>query len=106
MEFATFRVQTDYSIWPIKDLKTEVGNFIETVREIQFPVNMNNLTSSNPLAVFTFTMNEKLKLYTREVGKLDKAFALSGGFFSIILSIAGFFVVSYNTYQYDMKMAE
>ncbi len=51
-------------------------------------------------------MNEKLKIYTREVGKLDKAFAISGGFITIIMSFAGFFVISYNTYKFDTKMAE
>lgn len=50
-------------------------------------------------------MNEKFRIYTREVGKLDKAFAISGGFFSIIMTFAGFFVMRYNTYQYDVKMA-
>lgn len=56
VEWATFRINTDISIYPWKDIRKENDTFIENIRSVQFPIDMNNLTG-NPVSIVTFTMN-------------------------------------------------
>lgn len=58
------------------------------------------------LAEFVLSMNRKLKKYQRSVGKIDQIISDVGGLLAIILAVFFWFLISYNKYRYEIKVAE
>lgn len=52
------------------------------------------------------TMNRKLIIIERSVGKFDEMLSYAGGLFSIIAGFLKFFMFSYNEYRYELMVAE
>lgn len=62
--------------------------------------------STGLIACAFFSMNSKVEKLTRNVGKLDNVLSYTGGLLSILMGFLGFFLMSFNEYRYELKIAE
>lgn len=53
-----------------------------------------------------FTMNRKIKIYSRSIGKVDQIISYVGGLLSIVLPVLTWFLISYNKYRFEIMVAE
>lgn len=58
------------------------------------------------LAQFVLAMNRKIKIYKRDIGKVDQIIAYVGGHFSIAVAVFTWFLINYNKYRFEIKVAE
>lgn len=54
---------------------------------------------------YNFGMSGKIIKYTRKIGKVDEILSYVGGLFSIILPALTWFLISYNKYRFEIKVA-
>lgn len=64
------------------------------------------LAEGGMLAAVYFMMDLKKKRYARSVGKIDNLLSYTGGLFSILIGFLSFFLMSFNMYRYELKIAE
>lgn len=58
------------------------------------------------MAEFVHAMNRKIKIYKRNIGKVDQIISYVGGLFSIALAVGAWFLMSYNKYRFEIRVAE
>lgn len=93
------------SIWPVSNVETTLGSLYDTVKN-----NPTFYSSSfiqyETLAEFVLAMNRKMKIYKRDIGKVDQIIAYVGGLLSLAVAVCTWFLVSYNKYRFEIRVAE
>lgn len=51
-------------------------------------------------------MSPRVTNLSRKVGKIDEMLGYAGGLFAIIIAFFAFFLMSFNEYKYELKIAE
>lgn len=51
-------------------------------------------------------LNRNMRIYTRSIGKIDNVASYVGGLFGTIVGFASFFLLSFNKYRFEIKVAE
>ena len=61
---------------------------------------------TNNVFTITFVMNQNLKILKRTIGKLDGLLSYAGGLFGLVTAFVAFFIMKFNRYRYELKVAE
>ena len=57
------------------------------------------------MAELVLSMNNRIKIYTRTIGKVDQIVSYVGGLFGKIFALFAWFLMSYNKYRFEIKVA-
>ncbi len=66
-----------------------------------------DMTSYFPIVgKVSVSMNNRLRVYKRTIGKLDNLLSYLGGLFQMLIGFIAFFIASFNEYRYEIKASE
>lgn len=96
-------IQTDYSIFPWKNIKREdaiqLRDFTSSAEEVM-------IDQFGDLLAINFAMSDKLLTYSRTVGKIHEVVSLAGGLYSSIFAVLGIIIWKYNSHKLSLRLAE
>lgn len=101
--FSSYRIETDTNVLPWESTQEETGISIRKFQLFQQRL-FNPL--SDKIFTITFVMNQNMKILKRTIGKLDELLSYAGGLFGLVTAFVAFFMMKFNRYRYELKVAE
>lgn len=99
--FSDYTINTDYSIWPFTDEKTDIGFMAETLNT-QHPY---AITQAGTAYVGMYINKDARSLiYEREVQKLSTVFSFMGGLIGALMAVM-FIINAYTSFSFEISIA-
>ena len=101
-----YQMETDTSLYPWVNTEVMAGSMFSHAINNQYEKYESATLETDTLIEMSIQMNYKLKTIQRSYGKFDQVVSYVGGLFAVIIPALAWFLLSYNKYRYEIKVAE